>query len=259
MKSPSGVNSPPTKSFALSISLPYSRAQLACALLEEQIDVFYSPTRQVDTGIVCGFRAMPHWASADHGLVPYTELIRAMAGEAFGPSLFCTVLLQVFRQLAHSGDKVIRVSLEESMLPVAPVFRLLSALLLESWIAPERLEMEFRGPMAVETRAMSEEMRRAGIRVGRLVSASGGNFEGDFEMSDFDSFTFWAPELTGSRWTIEHDRWLGRMQDHGKVTLLADADGPRQIEFARLKGFDLIEGAATGPLSPEGELREIMS
>ncbi|MGP8121366.1 MAG: putative bifunctional diguanylate cyclase/phosphodiesterase [Xanthobacteraceae bacterium] len=138
------------------------------AIAEGQFEVFYQPVYDIATERPCGAEALLRWRHPTAGLIPPDKFIPLAESTGLIVPLGEWVLGQACRDAAAWPDDLkVAVNLSPVQFKQKELFGVICAALLESGLAPQRLEIEItesvlleRGP---DNLAFTEELKEIGV------------------------------------------------------------------------------------------------
>src|SRR6185295_8253901 len=146
-------------------------SELRLALERREFDLFYQPQLDVASGRAVGFEALLRWRHPERGLVPPDEFVAAAESSFLIDALGRWALSTACRQIVawDVPDLRLAVNLSPHQLVRGDLLATIDAILEETGMPPERLDLEITESAAVAEIAATSELlsslRRRGIRI----------------------------------------------------------------------------------------------
>ena len=238
-------------------------SELRLALERREFDLFYQPQLDVASGRAVGFEALLRWRHPERGLVPPDEFVAAAESSFLIDALGRWALSTACRQIVawDVPDLRLAVNLSPHQLVRGDLLATIDAILEETGMPPERLDLEITESAAVAEIAATSELlsslRRRGIRIA------------------IDDFGAGHASLSYLRQlpldALKIDREFVRGIDEGRqgvaiVTAIIElahglglqviAEGvetERQLELLSARGCDLFQGYLAAAPLPSGD------
>jgi len=224
----------------------YTYDDLAGAIINHQIDVLYNPVRSVLGADIAGYNASLHWASSEYGVIPHSELMRAMLAAGLEPALCCVAFAQICHEMGAFEDRFVRVTMDGAIFSNPATRHMFETILLDAGFSLSRLHLTVHGTLSNSAESLCRKLRQGGVQVGYLALFDDVSTDVPFDLSLFDSLSFWAPACIAKGWRPDQALYLRKALAEGKLTMLMGVDSQNSLEFARLNGFDLYDGQLAG-------------
>lgn len=146
---------------------------LRAAIVRGELRVYYHPEVDIETGRIANFEALVRWEHPDHGLLPPADFVPILEGNGLIRLVDAWVLRQACQQNRRwrddgLGPVIVSVNLSARLFSNGGMIDTIKAVLAETGLSPELLELEVTETAALENIeeavAMLRQIRELGVR-----------------------------------------------------------------------------------------------
>ena len=146
---------------------------LRAAIVRGELRVYYHPEVDIETGRIANFEALVRWEHPDHGLLPPADFVPILEDNGLIRLVDAWVLRQACQQNRRwrddgLGPVIVSVNLSARLFSNGGMIDTIKAVLAETGLSPELLELEVTETAALENIeeavAMLRQIRELGVR-----------------------------------------------------------------------------------------------
>lgn len=238
-------------------------ADLRQALARNELEVFYQPQVEVETGLIHGYEALLRWNHPRHGVVPAMKFIPIAEETGLIVPIGEWVLRRACREAAAWLEPVfVAVNISPAQLADGSLPRIVQEALLDSGLPARRLELEVTESCIIEdqhkTLQMIRQLRNLGVSIAMDDYGTGYSSLATLQLLTFDkikidrSFIAGIFENPASSAIVRATILLARSL--GMKTLAEGVERHDQLDFLKEQGCDIAQGYLFGPAQPPAEL-----
>jgi diguanylate cyclase (GGDEF)-like protein len=243
-------------------------ADLRTALLNDEIELHYQPLASIDAGRVSGFEVLARWYHPEHGVIAPAHFI-PIAEEC---GVIVEIGLHILRramQEAAGWSPLLNIAVNLSPLQVvhSDFASDVEALLKETGLAPERLELEItEGLLLRDTeRALMilARLRALGVRISMDDFGTGYSSLSYFRQFPFDKVKIdqsFVREMTESRQALAIvQAIIGLGRGLGMPVVAEGVETRAQLDSLQAEGCAEVQGFFVGPPQPIEDYRHLVA
>jgi len=237
--------------------------KLRDAIARDEFELHYQPQVDAKTRQLCSVEALVRWRHPTKGLVPPDEFIPLAESSGLIVPLGEWVLQQACRDAASWPAKIkVAVNLSAVQFKRGNLFDVILCTLVESGLAPERLELEITETALLENQgahlATIRQLKNLGISLALDDFGTGHSSINYLTIFPFDKIkidkSFTQGVLKRRDYKAVVAATLALAQGLGTVTTAEGVETEEQFEYMREAGVDLVQGYLFGRPVPARQL-----
>jgi EAL domain-containing protein (putative c-di-GMP-specific phosphodiesterase class I) len=240
-----------------------AESELRDAVARQEFELHYQPVIAVETRKLCGVEALLRWRHPTRGLVAPDQFIRLAESTGLIVPLGEWVLRQACRDASSWPSHVhVAVNISAVQFRRGNLFDAILRILLETGLAPERLELEITESVLLENQeahlATIRQLKNLGISMALDDFGTGYSAVNYLTIFPFDkikidkSFTQGVLDRRDCKAVVAST--LALAQGLGTVTTAEGIETEQQFEYMRSAGVDLAQGYLFGRPVPLSQL-----
>ncbi|HEY3793445.1 MAG TPA: EAL domain-containing protein [Bradyrhizobium sp.] len=240
-----------------------AESELRDAIAREEFELHYQPVISAGTRLMCGVEALVRWRHPARGFVAPDQFIPLAESTGLIVPLGEWVLRQACRDASSWPEHVkVAVNISAVQFRRGDLFDTIFSTLLESGLAPERLELEITETAVLENQeahlATIRRLKNLGISMALDDFGTGYSAVNYLTIFPFDkikidkSFTQGVPNRRDCKAVIASA--LALAQGLGIVTTAEGIETEEQFDYMRNAGVDLMQGYLFGRPVPVAQL-----
>jgi diguanylate cyclase (GGDEF)-like protein/PAS domain S-box-containing protein len=240
-----------------------AESELRDAIARDEFELHYQPQVDAKTRQLGGVEALVRWRHPTKGLVPPNEFIPLAESTGLIVPLGEWVLQQACRDAASWPAKIkVAVNLSAVQFKKGNLFDVILCTLVESGLAPERLELEITETALLENQgahlAMIRQLKNLGISLALDDFGTGHSSINYLTIFPFDKIkidkSFTQGVLKRRDYKAVVAATLALAQGLGTVTTAEGVETEEQFDYMREAGVDLVQGYLFGRPVPARQL-----
>ena len=240
-----------------------AESELRDAIAHDEFELHYQPQVDAKTRQLCSVEALVRWRHPTKGLVPPNEFIPLAESTGLIVPLGQWVLQQACKDAASWPAKIkVAVNLSAVQFKKGNLFDVILCTLVESGLAPERLELEITETALLENQgahlATIRQLKNLGISLALDDFGTGHSSINYLTIFPFDKIkidkSFTQGVLKRRDYKAVVAATLALAQGLGTVTTAEGVETEEQFDYMREAGVDLVQGYLFGRPVPAHQL-----
>jgi len=240
-----------------------AESELRDAIARDEFELHYQPQVDAKTRQICGVEALVRWRHPTKGLVPPNEFIPLAESTGLIVPLGQWVLQQACKDATAWPAKIkVAVNLSAVQFKKGNLFDVILCTLVESGLAPDRLELEITETALLENQgahlATIRQLKNLGISLALDDFGTGHSSINYLTIFPFDKIKIDKSFTQGVLRRRDHKAvvasTLALAQGLGIVTTAEGVETEEQFEYMRAAGVDLVQGYLFGRPVPAHQL-----
>ncbi len=240
-----------------------AESELRDAIARDEFELHYQPQVDAKTRQLCSVEALVRWRHPTKGLVPPNEFIPLAESTGLIVPLGEWVLQQACKDAASWPAKIkVAVNLSAVQFKKGNLFDVILCTLVESGLAPERLELEITETALLENQgahlATIRQLKNLGISLALDDFGTGHSSINYLTIFPFDKIkidkSFTQGVLKRRDYKAVVASTLALAQGLGTVTTAEGVETEEQFDYMREAGVDLVQGYLFGRPVPARQL-----
>jgi diguanylate cyclase (GGDEF)-like protein len=240
-----------------------AESELRDAIAGDEFELHYQPQIEAKTRLLCGYEALIRWQHPTKGLVPPDEFIPLAESTGLIVPLGDWVLQQACKDAASWPVNIkVAVNISAVQFKKGNLFDVILCALVESGLAPQRLELEITETALLENQgahlAAIRQLKNLGISLALDDFGTGHSSINYLTVFPFDkikidkSFTQGVLKRRDYRAVVAST--LALAQGLGTLTTAEGVETEEQFDYMRQAGVGLVQGYLFGQAVPASEL-----
>jgi diguanylate cyclase (GGDEF)-like protein/PAS domain S-box-containing protein len=240
-----------------------AESELRDAIARDEFELHYQPQVDAKTRLVCGVEALVRWRHSTKGLVAPDDFIPLAESTGLIVPLGEWVLQQACRDAASWPANIkIAVNISAVQFKKGNLFDVILCTLVESGLAPERLELEITETALLENQgahlAAIRQLKNLGVSLALDDFGTGHSSINYLTIFPFDKIkidkSFTQGVLKRRDYKAVVASTLALAHGLGTVTTAEGVETEAQFDYMREAGVDLVQGYLFGQPVPASEL-----
>jgi diguanylate cyclase (GGDEF)-like protein len=240
-----------------------AESELRDAIAGDEFKLHYQPQVDAKTRLLCGYEALIRWQHPTNGLVPPADFILLAESTGLIVPLGEWVLQQACKDAALWPANIkVAVNISAVQFKKGNLFDVILCALVESGLAPQRLELEITETALLENQgahlAAIRQLKNLGISLALDDFGTGHSSINYLTVFPFDKIkidkSFTEGVLKRRDYKAVVASTLALAQGLGTATTAEGVETEEQFDYMREAGVDLVQGYLFGQPVPASEL-----
>jgi diguanylate cyclase (GGDEF)-like protein/PAS domain S-box-containing protein len=240
-----------------------AESELRDAIARDEFELHYQPQIDAKTRLLCGVEALVRWQHPTKGLVPPNEFIPLAESTGLIVPLGEWLLQQACKEAASWPANIkVAVNISTVQFKKGNLFDVILCTLVESGLAPERLELEITETALLENQgahlATIRQLKNLGVSLALDDFGTGHSSINYLTVFPFDKLkidkSFTQGVLKRREYKAVVASTLALAQGLGTVTTAEGVETEEQFNYMREAGVDLVQGYLFGRPVPASKL-----
>jgi diguanylate cyclase (GGDEF)-like protein len=240
-----------------------AESELRLAIERNEFELYYQPVVDADTRLLCGVEALVRWQHPTKGMIPPDRFIPLAESTGLIAPLGEWILRRACKDAAAWPSHIkIAVNISAVQFKKGNLFDVILCTLMETGLAPERLELEVTETALLENHEAHlttiRQLKNLGISVALDDFGTGYSSVSYLTIFPFDKIkidkSFTQGVLSRRDYKAVIASTLALAQGLGTVTTAEGVETEEQLEYMRAAGVNLVQGYLFGRPVPLSQL-----